>query len=69
MGQFKKFDCKLKWRMYDNDDVLDVEYYPVSSFYKVKQDFDLRFFCWSNSCKYPSLSTFFIKNFQNSKCC
>ncbi len=50
MGQFKKLDCKLKWRMYDNDDALDVEYYSVSSFYKVKQDFDLRFFCWSNSC-------------------
>jgi hypothetical protein len=61
MSQFNKFNCTLKWRMYDNDAVLDndVEYDSVSSFYKVKQDFDLRFFCWSNFCKYPSLTNVF----------
>ena len=53
MSNFNQFDCKLKWRKYDNDDAseYDVLYNSNLLIYQVRQEYDLRFFCWINSCK------------------
>ena len=52
MSQFKQFDCKLKWRMYDDDSAYDYDVYFNStlSAYQVRQEYALRFFCSINSC-------------------
>jgi hypothetical protein len=53
MSPFKQFDCKLKWRMYNDQSAIDydVKFNSILSLYKVRQEYDLRFFCSSNSCK------------------
>ena len=51
MTSYSDFDCKLKYRLYNNDDAFDYDQFYDTNFqlYKVRQEFDLRFFCtWSN---------------------
>ena len=54
MSQYQQFDCKLKWRMYNNDLAFDYDVPLISSsfFYQVRQEYDLRFFCSINSSKF-----------------
>jgi hypothetical protein len=53
MSQFKQFDCKLKWRMYEDQSAIDYDarFNSILSLYEVRQEYDLRFFCSINSCK------------------
>ena len=53
MSQFKQFDCKLKWRLFDNDLAIDydVQFDSNSKTCQVRQEYDLRFFCSLNDCK------------------
>ena len=54
MSQYQQFDCKLKWRMYNNDLAFDYDVPLISSsfFYQVRQEYDLRFFCFIDSGKF-----------------
>jgi hypothetical protein len=54
MSKFKQFDCKLKWRMCEDQSAIDydVNFNSILSLYEVRQEYDLRFFCSINSCKF-----------------
>jgi len=48
MSQFKQFDCRLKWRFFENDLSFDydVQFDSNSKIYQVRQEYDLRFFVY-----------------------
>ena len=51
MSPFTEFTCSPKYRLYDNDAAIDydVTFDTTLNIYKVRQEYDLRFFCtWSN---------------------
>ena len=68
MSQFKKFDCKLKWRRYDDDSALDYDVYFNSTLlmYQVRQEYDLRFLCSINSSKLSLFIRVFYLKFDNN---
>jgi hypothetical protein len=57
MSQFEQFDCRLKWRLFNNDLAFDhdVQFDSNSKMYQVRQEYDLRIFCLLNACKYLKL--------------
>jgi hypothetical protein len=58
MSPYSDFDCKLKYRLHDNNDAFDYDQIYDSTFqvYKVRREFNLRFFCsWSNLGELKSL--------------
>jgi hypothetical protein len=68
MSPYSNFDCKLKYRLHDNDDAFDYDQIYDTTFqvYKVRREFDLRFFCsWSNLGKF--LNILIMKNLKPLK--
>jgi hypothetical protein len=67
MSQFKKFDCKLKWRRYDDDSAFDYDVYFNSTLlmYQVRQEYDLRFLCSINSSKFSLFIRVFYLKFES----